>query len=476
MKKHRRPESSNLSEWVDTALIDVKTTRLSSVIFFLLCVMLILTTVAYGAVDFWAIGILSTGAGLIAIFWLADAFLNNSFRFSINPLQLPLIGIILIGLIQLLPLRDLGISKDLLAVSPVNSLSLDPNTTHLAIVNYSVYLVFFAALLTFIYNQGRLRKMVFVIIVFGSLMAFFGVIQSLSGSELIYGLRPASYGKPFASFVNRHHFAAFMEMTIGLTLSLLYGNSTKKDKRFLLIIAVILMGTGLILTGSRGGIISLFAVIGFVTIINFRNNAKDEFNENPQKSKSINKLLLIGGSLTLILVLIGSVLFIGGDSSLTRGLGLGTTSGFDNKADISTGRGHIWQTGLLIIRDNPIIGVGLDSFGTGFTKYDTENGIWRIEQAHNDYLQMLADGGILGFACVVAFIFLLYRQGLTLANQVSDRFHRGVILGSLAGCFGILIHSFFDFPLRTSSNALFFLTLAALATKSINYPKLYKKQ
>jgi hypothetical protein len=57
-----------------------------------------------------------------------------------------------------------------------------------------------------------------------------------------------------------------------------------------------------------------------------------------------------------------------------------------------------------------------------------------------------------------------------------DSFRRGVALGALAGCFGIAIHSFFDFPLRTPANSLVFLILATLATVQISYPKLHRKR
>ncbi len=100
----------------------------------------------------------------------------------------------------------------------------------------------------------------------------------------------------------------------------------------------------------------------------------------------------------------------------------------------------------------------------------------RVEQVHNDYLQILSDAGILGFICLAAFIYLLFKQSLNLINNTSDRFRRGVAIGALAGCFGMLFHSFFDFPLRTPSNPFIFLTLVVLATGSINYPKLYRKK
>jgi hypothetical protein len=45
-----------------------------------------------------------------------------------------------------------------------------------------------------------------------------------------------------------------------------------------------------------------------------------------------------------------------------------------------------------------------------------------------------------------------------------DPFRRGVALAGVGGCFAVLVHSFFDFTLHTTSNALLFLVLAALAT------------
>jgi O-antigen ligase len=121
---------------------------------------------------------------------------------------------------------------------------------------------------------------------------------------------------------------------------------------------------------------------------------------------------------------------------------------------------------LKIFLEHPLIGAGLDAFGVAFTKHDTWNGLLRVEQAHNDYLQTLADAGIIGFACVVAYIYLLFRRGLkTVAN--AHGFRRDAAIGALAGCFGILIHSFFDFPLRTPSNAFFFLMICSVAVVSI---------
>jgi len=116
-----------------------------------------------------------------------------------------------------------------------------------------------------------------------------------------------------------------------------------------------------------------------------------------------------------------------------------------------------------IIKTHPILGIGLGAFPVVYTRYDSRNGLYRLEQAHNDYLQVLSDGGIVGGVLGLLFVVLLFRMGFA-RRESRDDFRSGVAIGALAGCFAVLVHSFFDFTLHTTSNALLFLVLAALAT------------
>ncbi len=75
------------------------------------------------------------------------------------------------------------------------------------------------------------------------------------------------YANPFGSFVNRHNFAAYMEMTIAVPLGLMFVGAIGKDRRLLYVTAIGLMGIALILSGSRGGLISLLAGIFFLIIL-----------------------------------------------------------------------------------------------------------------------------------------------------------------------------------------------------------------
>jgi O-antigen ligase len=444
-------------------------TRLNGIIFFAICGVLCLSAIAFGAVDTWALAFLSvTMAGLL-IAWGADSALNREFVFSFNPLQLPIVGLILIGLIQLLPLRSATSLN--MAVQPVSSLSIAPYSTRLAIIQLCVYLVFFALALVVINSEKRIRRLVYLIIVFGAIMSFFGILQYLASSDgFIYGLREAVQASPYGPFVNSHHFAAFMEMTVALPLALLFGNATKKDKRALLIIATLVMGMSILFTSSRGGLLSLLGVIGFVIVtnmlINRKNNSSEHRGMNFRKNAG-----LFGGGIAIIVVIVGIALFLTDNSTIDRVANMQAGA-----QEITNGRVHFWNIALQIFKDYPIIGSGLGSFGTAFPFYDTWNGSFRLEYAHNDYLQTLSDTGIFGFLCIASFIYLLFKQSLRVIAEAESRFLKNASIGALAGCFGILIHSFFDFPLRTPSNAYFFLILAVLATTSAGSTRIKRRR
>jgi O-antigen ligase len=423
--------------------------------FLLLCLAIILSALAYGTVHYWALAVFFLGAVLMLIFWLADGWTLGTLRISRNVLQLPLLGMILLGLIQLLPLR----SPDSAGVSSlpfVKSLSLDPYSTRLIIVQITALLIYFAAGLVFIDTPRRLRLIVRTIVIFGFLLAIFGLTQSFTTSK-VYWIRELPQSQPFGPFINRHHFAGYMELALAVPLGLLFSGSLEKEKRFIYIFAVGLMSVALIMTNSRGGLISLIAEIVFlVAVTGFRRRRGRR--TSPEKKRDVKGAAIRAGlALTLILGILGAVALLGGENGLSRLLGSINTD------DPTTGRAHFWSVTVDIIKTHPILGIGLGAFSVVYTGYDSRNGLFRLEQAHNDYLQVLSDGGVVGAVLGLFFVVSLFRMGFA-RRQSQDHFRRGVATGALAGCFAVLVHSFFDFTLHTPSNALLFLILAALAT------------
>ncbi len=405
-------------------------------------VALVLTTLAYGTVHYWAQTVFVAGAAVLCALWVADAWAGGVWRVSRNPLQVSLLGLFVIGLVQLLPLRGAA-----------GALSFDPYATRLLLPLVAALLVYFAATLAFTDNPKRLRFVVRVIVVFGFALALFGLVQHFVNPATIYGLRESPQSAPFGPFINRHHFAGYMEMTLALPLGMLFSGAVAAERRPLYIFAVALQGVALLMTNSRGGIVSLLALIFFLVVVTgFRPAAQDAAGANPRGA-----LLRAALGFALILALLAGALALGGESALSRFFG--TVSA----ADPTTGRAHFWGVALQVFRAHPVLGAGLGSFSLMYTQYDTRNGLLRVEQVHNDYLQVLTDTGIIGGVLGLLFIYWLLRQGLA-RRETRDTYRRGVSTGALAGCFGVLVHSFFDFTLHTPSNALLFLTLAALAT------------
>jgi O-antigen ligase len=117
-----------------------------------------------------------------------------------------------------------------------------------------------------------------------------------------------------------------------------------------------------------------------------------------------------------------------------------------------------------MIRANPLLGVGLGAYDTAFSIYSQSDGSIRVPQAHNDYLQVVADCGIVGGLIALWFIVLAFRA-VARGAQSHDPIYSGLAIGTGAGLFGILVHSVFDFNLQLPSNALLFLLLSAVAVR-----------
>ena len=446
---------TEVSKPVEPPVHRVQHTLASRFIFLNLCVAIVLSALAFGTVHYWSLLLFSIGALVTLILWVVDAWSLGKLRVSRNSLQVPLIGMLALGLIQLLPLRDPLASKAL-TIPASKALSFDPYATRMVLAQVAALLIYFAAVLVFTDSPHRLKLLVRTIVIFGFFLAIFGLTQSFVSPTKVYWFRELAQSTAFGPFINRHHFAGYMELTLGIPLGLLFAGSLEKEKRFIYLFAALLMGIALIMTNSRGGIISLVAEILFlVALTMFRKRKRYEAEDKSQRVKRAAMRAAL--ALTLIVGLFGGVVLLGGESVLNRFVGT------VNSDDPTTGRAHFWSVTTDIIRAHPFIGTGLGSFGVVYTRYDSRNGLYRLEQAHNDYLQVLSDGGIVGAALGILFIVLLFRMGFA-RRESRDDFRSGVAIGALAGCFAVLVHSFFDFTLHTTSNALLFLVLAALAT------------
>jgi O-antigen ligase len=427
--------------------------------FLVISVAIVLSALAYGTVHYWALGLFNLGALTVLVLWVLDAWQVGHLRVSRNLLQLPLLGALGLGLIQLLPLRE--VTSEIAALGLSNTLSFDPYSTRLVLVQLATLLIYFSATLVFVDTPHRLQVLVRTIMVFGFCLALFGLTQSFTSPTKVYWVRELDQSTAFGPFINRHHFAGYMELTIALPLGLLFAGGVAREKMLLYLFVAGMMGIALVMTASRGGIISLVAEIFFLTVVTaIWRTQKDQHHHQHQHGKSsrLKPLAIrLGVAGALLIGLFFGVMALGGEFSIYRFIDTVNTD------DPTTGRAHFWSVTLQIIKAHPVVGTGLGAFGVVYTRFDSRNGLFRLEQAHNDYLQVLSDGGILGGVLALGFVVLLFYTALKRVKSQDD-FRRGVALSALSGCFAVLVHSFFDFTLHTTSNALLFLVMAALAT------------
>jgi O-antigen ligase len=447
---------------------ELEQTWSGSIIFLTVCLALILTTLAFGTVDYWTLATFQAGAALIVVCWFVDAWRTKVLRVSSNALQWPLIGLIVLGFIQILPFGGASDAGGALTGQIARTLSLDPYATRLVLIQLIALFIYFAATLAYTDSPRRLRAIVRTIIIFGFILAFIAVIQSLISPTKIYGIREPRLAVPFGPFVNRHNFAGYMEMTLALPLGLMFSGAIENEKRLLYLTAIALMGIALFMSGSRGGMISFVAMIFFLIVLSgFGSKVDGMTTEGAERVRAV--VLKVGLAFTMLLAIVVAVTLIGGESSVSRFVDS------VNASDPTTGRTQIWSVTLNIIKAHPVMGAGLGAYGVAYTPFDQRNGTNRPEQAHNDYLQVLADAGIVGAILGIFFIAALFRIGFK-RRRSPDIFRRGVATGALAGCFAVLVHSFFDFTLHTTSNALLFLTMVGLATTGSRVERVVRRR
>lgn len=441
----------------------VKHSRLSTFAFLLLAVIPMVAVAAYGSVDAWALGLQSFLIAVLTLVWISDVLIKGKLELNFNIAPLPLLALICIGVVQILPFFDSSLTETSIQSDIAGTISLDPFATKFALIQLVVYLLYFLAALHFLNTASRLRGMVYAIIVFCSVAAFFGILQFLTKPDAIYGLRPTPFAEPFGPYVNKHHFAALMEMSLGISFALFLGHQSSREKKMLLLIAMVLAGISIVLTGSRGGVLSASAVALFVlvaTVVSSRMKVSEDGIDQGRAGNLISSGIFL---VTIAALVIGSVFMLGGDSSLIRGFGV------IESEDFSTGRIHFWKVTWEVVKSSPFIGVGLDSLAVAFTQFDTWNGTVRVEQSHNDYLQIFAEAGVFGLVSVIAFILIVFKKGIGNIGRHGFGFSKSMAIGALGGLLGVLVHSFFDFPLRTPSNGFFFILLAVFATSTVRF-------
>lgn len=398
-----------------------------------LCAVLVFAIAAHGAVEAWARAVLEVSAGLLFLFWAVRAYLTREDSVFISPLLPPLLALILLAFGQLL-FRGTA----------------SPYDTRLDLLLLTALTLFFFLATQAFRTAGDWRFFVWFIMSFGFVVAVFGILQHLTFNGKLYWFREMRYGGiPFGPYVNRNHFAGFAELVIPVALVPLVLGKVRRERWLAAGLLALLPLVALFLSASRGGIISLAAELGLLTLLLILRRAD-------------GKQVLAGAVVLLLAFMLVS--WLGVRQILERFSTMQSLEVASGKR--ASMRLDTWH----IFREHPWTGTGLGTLQTVFPAYETRYDAKVVNHSHNDYLEALAETGIAGAACCAWFLGALFFYSLRRLFLHDKSFSAALHFSGLVACTGFLVHSLVDFNLHIPGNALLFFLMANLATADILSP------
>jgi O-antigen ligase len=314
------------------------------------------------------------------------------------------------------------------------------------------------------------RILIHVVIGVALFSALFGILRQATQHDTGFVLPLMKPAQGYGQFINKNHFAFFMEMALGLGLGLVLAGGVKRERIMIYVASLLPIWTALVLSNSRGGILAMLAQL-VVAVLLFTNVDSNTEGAKP-RFWSFNLVRSFGLRIALLFVLIIGILYgtfwVGGDrlvSSLEAARGEWSPASAGSHEGAT--RNKIWRDTWRMFTAHPILGVGLGGYWIAITAYHDASGTLTPQEAHNDYLELLASGGVVGFAFGVWFALSAYR--LTRENFKSgSRFLRAACFGAMLGITGVAVHSLVDFGLHMMANALVFVVLVMIATARID--------
>jgi len=277
-----------------------------------------------------------------------------------------------------------------------------------------------------------------ILVYFGFGLAIFAIIQKATWNGKLYWFRELSLGgEPFDPFVNRNHYAGFINMLIPLSLGLAFMRRSR-EKQILFGFFGIIMAVSLFISLSRGGIISFFAGITVFALL---------FSWDRFRAKKRWALAFFIFAVFLYL------LYLGIDPIIDRFY----------KTDLAReDRFAVWSATLNAFKDFYLTGSGLGTFINIFPFYTPQNIDINVifDHAHNDYLEFILEAGIIGTILRLLFLYFFIRC------MVSSRWDRytGIFRVSLLSSIAtMVVHRSSDFNLHIPSNALMLSAVFGMA-------------
>jgi len=350
------------------------------------------------------------------------------------------------------------------------AVSLVPALSVSELIKYVFYFLFGWLVFNHVTTKKRIETFVLVMIGAGVFESFYGLAELFGGGEKIFGYKKVYHvGSATGTFINRNHCAGFLEMILPLSLGyllakadffsfrkgmglkdkILWFSHERLQKCIVYGLSAAVIGLGICFTRSRTGIFVFFTAVFLMAVSLSMAGGRRKHSRRKRQVRIIR---------TVVLVVLSSAVLIGIKPVIER---------FSWKDLMREQRPIYFRNTVEMIKDFPLLGTGAGSYVFVYGMYEKTCDPVLVDHAHNDYLELAAESGLVAAACLVLFAWgtLGWLWGRWWKRR--DQLVRGVVLGCLVGVAAVLIHSLTDFNLRIPANAVYFVTLYALAFRVV---------
>jgi O-antigen ligase len=285
---------------------------------------------------------------------------------------------------------------------------------------------------------------------YGAVVAAFAVLQGLSPNGKLYWIFALQQGGfIYGPYVNHNHYAGLMEMLTPFPLVLAVTQFTSGNRKIAVAGIAALMAGTIFLSGSRGGMVAFVAQIVVLGVLMLR-----------RRENSWKQPLMLGIFVTVVIVFL---VWIGGNELTRRLMSIHSEA----REEISGGvRLSIDRDCLRMFIKRPFLGWGLGAFPIVYPEFRSFYTTFFVNEAHNDYLQLLVETGLVGFSIAAWFLVTVFRRAAGKLKNWTETANGALTVAALLGCVGILVHSLLDFNLQIPANAALFYVLCAIAASA----------
>lgn len=411
-------------------------------IFGLTLLILVFGPLAIGAVRWFEFIYIQAAAILIAVLWIIRAWTKPTFEVFWPPICWPVVAFLIYALIRYRTAEVEYVAR-------------------LEFLRICVYAVVFLAAVNNFHRQEFVQAIVWTLLGLATAISLYGLYQFATNAPTVWHfIKPATYvHRGSGTFINPNHLAGFLEMILPLGLAMVLTGRLSHVARIILAYACALLLVGIGISLSRGGWIatSLTLICFFVAIL----------------IHSRSRWIIIS---VLLCLFVGMAFYLGSSIQFQNRFQKTFASG-----KFGDSRIDYWKPAVQMWKENPWTGVGPAHFDVRFPKYRPKEVQARPQYVHNDYLNLLADWGVLGAIMVVAFVVTFYVGALQAAKYLRRKTDSGegksnraaIVFGGGFGLLALLLHSVTDFNMQIPGTVICLLTILAVVMTQLRYSDQY---